>query len=293
MATKATKTTKEKVEKSATKEKAAKVEPKKKSATKAKATAKTKELSVEDKLRALYQLQWVDSEMDKIRTLRGELPLEVQDLEDEIIGLETRLSKLGVEADELEKMIANRKNEILESEALIKKYKEQQEQVRNNREFDALSKEIEYQELEIQLSEKKIREFTGEFEAKKEVIETSKSKINERKSDLQEKEKELDAIVAETQRDEDVMLKKAKKVEDTIEERLIIAYKKIRKNARNSVAVAPIMRDACGGCFNKIPPQRHLDVRSRRKIIVCEYCGRILVDSDMVEEIDVQMKKKK
>lgn len=261
-------------------------------ATKEKATSKTKELSVEEKLKALCQLQWVDSEVDKIRTLRGELPLEVQDLEDEIAGLETRLSKFDQEVEELEKMIANRKNEVLESQALIKKYKEQQEQVRNNREFDALSKEIEYQELEIQLSEKKMREHTAEIESRADTIEASRSKIAERKSDLESKEKELDTIIAETQRDEEVLQKKAEDVAKTIEERLVTAYRKIRKNARNSVAVAPVTRDACGGCFNKIPPQRQLDIRSRRKIIVCEYCGRILVDQDMSEDVDAKMTKR-
>jgi predicted nucleic acid-binding Zn-ribbon protein len=236
------------------------------------------EISVEERLRALYGLQLVDSEIDKIKTLRGELPLEVQDLEDEIAGLETRLSNLKEEVVNLEKAVAKKHNEISESEALIKKYDEQQKNVRNNREFDSLSKEIEYQNLEIELFNKKIKEFTFQIEEKKVVIAESEAALGERRNDLETKKSELDEIISDTQKEEQAS------IEEIIEERLLTAYKRIRANARNGLAVVPVQRDACGGCFNQIPPQRQLDIKSRKKIIVCEYCGRILVDDEIVNE---------
>jgi predicted nucleic acid-binding Zn-ribbon protein len=242
------------------------------------------ELSVEDKLRALYRLQKVNSEVDKIRTLRGELPLEVQDLEDEIAGLETRIDKLQEELKTVDQSVATKKTEILNSQALIKKYEEQQNNVRNNREFDSLSKEIEYQKLEIELCEKKIREYTVQSKDKQEIIDESKKTLEERSNDLKEKKSELDEIITETQKEEDEMLNERQEIEQLIEERLVTAYKKIRKNARNGLAVVTVERDACGGCFNQIPPQRQLDIRSRKKIIVCEYCGRILVDEEILEK---------
>lgn len=242
------------------------------------------DITIEEKLRALFELQMVDSEIDKIRTLRGELPLEVQDLEDEIAGLETRIGNLEQEISNLETAVSNKKNEIVNAKALIKKYEEQQNNVRNNREFDSLSKEIEYQSLEIELCEKRIKEFTQSINEKNEVMEESKGKLNERQSDLNNKKTELEDIVSDTKKEEDVLLKKSVEIEDFIEERLLSAYKKIRKNARNGLAVVTVERDACGGCFNKIPPQRQLDIKSRKKIIVCEYCGRILVDGDIMEE---------
>jgi len=242
------------------------------------------ELTVEEKLIALYKLQTVDSEIDKIRLLRGELPLEVQDLEDEVAGLETRLKKYQDEIKELDDNIKKKKNEIKDAQSLIKKYTEQQNNVRNNREFDSLSKEIEYQTLEIELCEKRIREFTEEIKTKTEAIDIFANEMEERKMDLQSKQKELENITAETSKDEQAMQAKHDEIEQVIEERLRNAYNKIRSNARNGLAVVPVERDACGGCFNKIPPQRQLDVRSRKKIIVCEYCGRILVDPEMQEE---------
>lgn len=242
------------------------------------------EISVEDRLRALYNLQLVDSEIDKIKTLRGELPLEVQDLEDEIAGLETRLGNLKEEVVNLEKSVATKNNEISASEALIKKYDEQQKNVRNNREYDSLSKEIEYQNLEIELYNKKIKEFSFQADEKKLVIADSESMLNERKADLDNKKSELDEIISDTQKEEEGLYKKSEKVEAIIEERLLTAYKRIRTNARNGLAVVPVQRDACGGCFNQIPPQRQLDIRSRKKIIVCEYCGRILVDDEIIRE---------
>lgn len=242
------------------------------------------EVSVEERLRALYNLQLVDSEIDKIKTLRGELPLEVQDLEDEIAGLETRLGNLREEVVNLEKLVQNKNMEIIEAEALIKKYEEQQKNVRNNREFDSLSKEIEYQNLEIELFNKKIREFNAQIEEKKMAISDSEAILTERKTDLENKRSELDDIISDTQKEEEVLFRKLEKVQSVIEERLLTAYKRIRSNARNGLAVVTVQRDACGGCFNQIPPQRQLDIKSRKKIIVCEYCGRILVDDEIIKE---------
>ncbi len=252
------------------------------------ATEKTKtteltDISIEEKLRALFELQRVDSEIDKIRILRGELPLEVQDLEDEIEGLETRLKNLEGEVKSLETAVSNKKNEIAQAKDLIKKYQDQQNNVRNNREFDSLSKEIEYQSLEIELCEKRIKEFTAQITQKKEAIEQTTALLNERKGDLEQKKKELEEIVTETQKEEEQLVQKSKEIESIIEPRLLTAYKKIRGNARNGLAVVTVERDACGGCFNKIPPQRQLDIRSRKKIIVCEYCGRILVDNEIAQ----------
>ena len=242
------------------------------------------EIPVEDRLRALYNLQLVDSEIDKIKTLRGELPLEVQDLEDDIAGLETRLGNLREEVVALEKNIQKKHNEITDSEALIKKYEEQQKNVRNNREFDSLSKEIEYQNLEIELYNKKIKEFNVQVEEKKVLIKESEGTLDERKSDLETKKSELDEIISDTQKEEEGLYKKLEKTQNLIEDRLLMAYKRIRSNARNGLAVVPVQRDACGGCFNQIPPQRQLDIKSRKKIIVCEYCGRILVDDEIIKE---------
>jgi uncharacterized protein len=242
------------------------------------------EISVEERLRALYSLQLVDSEIDKIKTLRGELPLEVQDLEDEIAGLETRLGNLKEEVVGLEKAVSKKHNEITDAETLIKKYEEQQKNVRNNREFDSLSKEIEYQNLEIELFNKKIKEFNFQIDEKKVVIAESEVTLSERKTDLENKKSELDEIISDTQKEEEGLYKKLETIEEIIEDRLLTAYKRIRSNARNGLAVVPVQRDACGGCFNQIPPQRQLDIKSRKKIIVCEYCGRILVDDEIIKE---------
>lgn len=242
------------------------------------------EVSVEERLRALYSLQMVDSEIDKIKTLRGELPLEVQDLEDEIAGLETRLGNLREEVVNLDKAVSKKNNEISDAETLIKKYEEQQKNVRNNREFDSLSKEIEFQNLEIELFNKKIREFNAQIEEKKMAIADSEAILAERKTDLENKRTELDEIISDTQKEEEGLFKKLSEVQEVIEERLLTAYRRIRSNARNGLAVVPVQRDACGGCFNQIPPQRQLDIKSRKKIIVCEYCGRILVDDEIIKE---------
>ena len=244
-----------------------------------KATAK--EASVEERLRALYDLQKVSTEIDKIRTLRGELPLEVQDLEDEVAGLETRIANIEDEIDRLNTEIANKKHEIKDADAAIKKYEEQQNTVRNNREYDAISKEIEYQNLERQLCEKRIREFTAELDRKRQLADDANIRLNERKADLEVKSNELDSIVADTKQDEDRLQAEADKISKTINERELLSFNRIRNNARNGLAVVTVNRGACGGCFNKIPPQRQLDIRLRKKIIVCEYCGRILVDVDI------------
>ncbi|HET6244872.1 MAG: hypothetical protein H0V01_06715 [Bacteroidetes bacterium] len=254
--------------------------------TKAKKSGVEKEVTVEDKLKALFNLQQVDSKIDKIRTIRGELPLEVQDLEDELQGLDTRLNNLTEELKALETQISDKKNLMKESEALIKKYEAQQGKVRNNREYDSLTKEIEFQKLEIELAEKRIKEHKASMGSKKDVIDQSTEAFTERKKDLQHKKAELDTIIAETQKEEDQLISKSKKAEAIIEDRLLLAYKRIRKNALNGLAVVAVERDACGGCFNKIPPQRQLDIKTHKKIIVCEYCGRVLVDANILTDVE-------
>jgi len=240
------------------------------------ATATKKEVTIADKLDALYALQMIDSEIDRIRTIRGELPLEVQDLEDEIIGLETRIEKMSDELKGLETEISDRKLASKESELAIAKYKERQDNVRNNREFESLAKEIEFQELEIKLNEKRSKEGKIRIEGKKEIFTEASDRLTERKADLTIKKAELDAIVKETQKDEDRLIKSSDDAKKQIEERLLVAYTRLRMNAKNGLAVVPILRDSCGGCFNKIPPQRQLDIVTKKKILVCEHCGRIL-----------------
>ena len=239
---------------------------------------KMQELTVEEKLQNLYELQRIDTEIDKIKTLRGELPLEVQDLEDEIAGLETRIENLKVELGELDKTSSTRKMDIKKAEEAIKKYSEQLDNVRNNREYDALSKEIEFQKLEIELQEKRIREAQKAKAEKEALMEESKKRYEDKVSDLEAKKGELNDIINETHKDEESLQTKSEELAATIDERLLTEYRRIRSNARNGLAVVTVDRDACGGCFNKIPPQRQLDIRSRKKIIVCEYCGRILID---------------
>jgi predicted nucleic acid-binding Zn-ribbon protein len=243
------------------------------------------EITIEKKLIALYSLQQIDSQVDKIHIIRGELPLEVQDLEDEIAGLETRVDNQIQETVALEKSINDKKNAIKDSFALIKKYEDQQMNVRNNREYDSLTKEIEYQNLEIQLSEKRIREYQTQLDNKKVEIESIQKVLQDRKNDLDIKRNELEDIIAETEKEEQDLVTKSEENRQYIEERLLTAYTRIRKNARNGLAVVQIERDACGGCFNKIPPQHQLDIRMHKKIIVCEYCGRILVDDGIVNAI--------
>jgi predicted nucleic acid-binding Zn-ribbon protein len=243
-------------------------------------TATKKEVTIAQKLDALYQLQKIDSEIDRIRTVRGELPLEVQDLEDELLGLETRLTKLKDEVKELEQDAIDRKNAMKDAESAIAKYKEQQNNVRNNREYESLEKEIEFQGLEIKLHEKRIKESKFTLANKTQVLEETQEKFNLRKGDLETKKSELNEIIAETQKEEDALTEKSDSAKKNIEERLLTAYTRLRSNAKNGLAVVPVDRDSCGGCFNKIPPQRQLDIQSKRKIIVCEHCGRILVPSE-------------
>lgn len=254
-------------------------------------TRKSRDYTVEEKLRALYNLQKVDSQIDKIEILRGELPLEVQDLEDEIAGLETRVDNYKGEVKSMEDSLSAKKNEIKQAEDLITKYKDQQMNVRNNREFDSLSKEIEYQSLEIELCEKRIKEYTQQISEKDELIKTSSTELEERSNDLKEKKSELDDIIADTKKEEETLIKKSENIRSKIEPRLLSAYKRIRSNARNGLAVVTIERGACGGCFNKIPPQRQLDIKSGKKVIVCEYCGRILVDEKIDAKTEDQEKK--
>ncbi len=248
------------------------------------ATDEPIEISVERKLVSLYALQQIHSQIDKIRIIRGELPLEVQDLEDEIAGLETRIENYENDTIILSQNIADKKLAIKDSFTLIKRYEEQQMNVRNNREYDSLSKEVEFQNLEIQLSEKRIREFTAKIEDLQREINSAKERLAERMNDLEIKRSELQSIIEETEKEEDDLIDKAKQHESQIEDRLIVAYKRIRQNARNGLAVVQIERDACGGCFNKIPPQHQLDIRMHKKVIVCEYCGRILVDQDVADK---------
>lgn len=248
-----------------------------------------KELTVEQKLKALFQLQTMLSEIDKIKTLRGELPLEVQDLEDEIAGLSTRIDKIKSEIDELKSAIAGKKVEIETAKASVEKYKQQQDNVRNNREYDFLTKEIEFQTLEIELCEKRIKEFSAEEKEKSDEAANSISALEERQKDLDLKKNELDEIISETKQEEEKLRDKAKDLETKIEPRLLQSFKRIRKNSRNGLGIVYVQRDACGGCFNKIPPQRQLDIRSRKKIIVCEYCGRIMIDPELAG-VEIQHK---
>jgi predicted nucleic acid-binding Zn-ribbon protein len=242
------------------------------------------EQTIEQKLKALYSLQTLHTQIDKIRQVRGELPIEVADLENEITGLETRIQKIKAELDELEDAIVTRKNNIKEALAATKKYDAQLSEVKNNREYDALSKEIEVQGLEIQVCEKKIKEYGFEITNKTEVYEKAIAHLEERKKDLTAKKGELDSITLETEKEEETIQAKVVKAEQHIEDRLLSAYKRLRNNAKNGLAVVTIQRDSCAGCFNQIPPQRQLDIRQRKKIIVCEHCGRIIVDEGFALE---------
>ena len=239
------------------------------------------DLTVEEKLKTLYQLQAALSSIDEKRALRGELPLEVQDLEDEIEGLTTRVEKIKAEIADFQRAIAQKKGEIVEAEASVARYKNQLNDVKNNREYDTLSKEIEFQTLEIELCNKKIREANARIQDKQEELKVAEDLIEERNGDLEVKKAELEEIVAETRAEEDKLKEKVKDLESRIETRLLTSFKRIRKNARNGLGVVYVQRDACGGCFNKIPPQRQLDIKMHKKIIVCEYCGRIMIDPEL------------
>ncbi|HZK04001.1 MAG TPA: C4-type zinc ribbon domain-containing protein [Bacteroidaceae bacterium] len=243
--------------------------------------------SVEEKLTLLYQLQTMLSDIDRIKTMRGELPLEVQDLEDEVTGLLTRIEKNKLEIAAISKNVLENKQLIESSKIAIDKYKANLDNVRNNREYDSLNKEIEYKGLEIELSEKKIREFTVAINSKQEELDNNMDILNDKRLDLEQKKSELDEIVEETRMEEEKIREKAKKLELSIDPRLLWSFKRIRKNTRNGLGIVYVQRDACGGCFNKIPPQRQLDIRMRKKIIVCEYCGRIMIDPELAGVEDI------
>ena len=242
------------------------------------------DMSVEQKLKNLYSLQTKLSDIDEIKTLRGELPLEVQDLEDEIEGLSHRLHKYEEEIEHIKGDIAQKQESIKEAQAMMTRYQSQLEDVRNNREYDNLSKEIEFQSLEIELLRKKINDAERLINLKTGDLEKGRAALETRQQDLDQKKAELDEIVADTKADEEKLREKAKAIETTIEPRLLTAFKRIRQSSRNGLGIVYVQRDACGGCFNKIPPQRQVDLKLHKKIIVCEYCGRILVDPELVEE---------
>lgn len=239
------------------------------------------DLSVEEKLKALYQLQTTLSGIDEKRALRGELPLEVQDLEDEIAGLTTRMEKIKTDIDEFKKAIAQKKADITSAESSVERYKKQLDEVKNNREYDTLTKEIEFQSLEIELCNKKIKEALIKVEEKNADLAEADELMKDRMAALKEKKEELDEIMQETRDEEEKLKNKASELEVTIEPRLLSSFKRIRKNSRNGLGIVYVQRDACGGCFNKIPPQRQLDIKMHKKVIVCEYCGRIMIDPEL------------
>ena len=255
------------------------------------------ELSVEERLKTLYQLQTALSAIDEKRALRGELPLEVQDLEDEIEGLTTRVDKIAADIADYQKAITQKKGEIADAEASVERYKAQLNEVKNNREYDTLSKEIEFQTLEIELCNKKIREANNKIADKEQEKANSEALIAERQGDLDVKKNELEEIMEETRVEEEKLKEQVKNLEAKIEGRLLTSFKRIRKNARNGLGIVYVQRDACGGCFNKIPPQRQLDIKMHKKIIVCEYCGRIMIDPELagvkVEKAAAPEEKKK
>ena len=253
--------------------------------------AKKIEYSVEEKLRAMYDLQLIDSRIDKIRSVRGELPLEVEDLEDELEGLDFRINKINEELSELENGIKEKQNKIEESKAMITKYNDQQKNVRNNRAFESLRKEIEFQELEIQYSEKQINELKAEIEEKKEKLEETTTLKDERKAHLDHKKDELNSIMKETEKEESALMKKSEEFEKKIDDSLLISYKKIRSSVKNGLAIVPVERGASAGSFFVIPPQVQLDIASRKKFITDEYSGRILVDKDLAEDEEKKMEK--
>lgn len=246
--------------------------------------AASKPISTEEKLRALYDLQIIDSRIDKIRSMRGELPLEVEELERELQALKDKITTLEGELEDLDTQISHKNIAIKDANALIKKYEEQQNNVRNNREFEALSKEVEFQNLEIQLAEKRINEFKVKIEHKKELLATANAKLEERSNDLEIKKSDLDGILAETDKEEKFLLAKSEEFASKIEDRLLYQYRRIRENSANGLAVVTIERGASGGSFFMIPPQRQIDIAQRKKIIFSEHCGRILVDEELARE---------
>jgi len=252
-------------------------------ATETKNGAEARDLSIEERLRALYKLQQVVTQIDNLRNVRGELPLEVKDLEDEVAGLETRIERCTSDINALNQEISNNKIKMNEAREIIARKEEQRMNVANNREYDALTKELEFQQLEIELAEKKIRDANAKIEVRSGEMAEARTRMEERQEDLSHKRNELKEIVEETRQEEELLIRQAKELELQIDEYYLAAFKKLRKNARNGLAVVTVDRDACGGCFHKIPPQRQLDIKMRKKVIVCENCGRILVDSTILD----------
>jgi predicted nucleic acid-binding Zn-ribbon protein len=246
--------------------------------------AATAEINVEQKLKALYKLQMIDSKINKLRSVRGELPMEVADLEDDVAGMETRIDNCKKEIKALEEAISVNKTKIIDAKALSKKYEKQLDNVKNNREFDALNKEIEIQGLEVQAAEKRIKNYQFEIEQKNQVMDSIQADLEGRKTDLKNKKAELDTIVEETEKEEKDLMKLRSKASEIIENRLLTSYNKIRESVKNGIGIAVVVRDACGGCFSRIPPQRQADIKQRKKILVCEHCGRVLVDGTLAEE---------
>ncbi|MFK8103841.1 MAG: zinc ribbon domain-containing protein [Saprospiraceae bacterium] len=248
--------------------------------------ANNKELTVADKLKAIYELQLIDSKIDEIQILKGELPIEVSDLEDEIAGLETRIARLSSSVEDMEKEISRHDTNIKESTALIERYEKQMDNVKNNREYDALSKELELQRLEIQLSEKKGRESGVQLHNKKETLTAAEERIADKKKALEVKKEELEKIIAKTEKEEEKLKRKSEKQKKGVEDRLLKAYIKVRAAYRNGLSVVTISRSSCGGCFNKIPPQLQLEIAQRKKIVACEHCGRVLVDENIMTSLE-------
>ena len=252
--------------------------------------ANVKDFSVEEKLIAVLTLQKIDSKIDEIQTLKGELPMEVKDLEDEIEGLQTRIQNIDAEIDSIEKFIATKTEGKKEAQALIKKYEKQQDNVKNNREFEAINKEVELQELEVKLNEKHIKDAAIELKDREMQRGRTEEKIKEVEEALKAKKAELEKIIGETEKEEKALSAKSNDAKEKVDPRLLSAYERIRSSYRNGLAVVPIHRDSCGGCFNVIPPQRQSEIRQHKKIIVCEHCGRILVDTDLNEATNVKTK---
>lgn len=250
--------------------------------------ANVKDFSVEEKLVAVLSLQKIDSKIDEIQTLKGELPMEVKDLEDEIAGLQTRINNIDAEINTINTFVDNKTEAKKESEALIKKYEKQQDNVKNNREFEAINKEMEMQELEVRLNEKHIKDATFDLRDKTNIRLKTEEKIKNVEDSLAIKRAELEKISIDTDKEEKVLAEKSAEAKEKVDPRLLTAYERIRASYRNGLAVVPIMRDSCGGCFNVIPPQRQSEIRQHKKIIVCEHCGRVLVDTDLNDKVNIK-----
>lgn len=249
--------------------------------------ATTKDFSIEEKLTAVLTLQKIDSKIDEIKILRGELPMEVKDLEDDVHGLQTRIDNINKEIDNINQYIETRKAAKVEAEGLIQKYEKQQDNVKNSREFEALTKEIELQELEMRLVDKHVRDAENKLQETLNLKVTAQKQLDNKSEVLEAKQKELEKIISETEKEEKDLLQKSVAAKEQVDERLLYSYERIRKNYRNGLAVVPVLRDSCGGCFNVIPPQRQTEIRQRKKIIVCEHCGRVLIDNELNDQVQI------